>query len=228
MKKLLSLFLLFAPFFLFAQDTTWKAVTIDNQLSISFPSELEKVDTSITVGGELYKVHAVKAATAHNILAVSVTPHDESFADQNDKGSLDETYKGFKEGFEGSIKKKNLFTTMTDTTVDNIRGVSAKVFSDASGGPIAMRNYSFLIGNKVYSVTVYPLSEETPDSHKELQQLISSIHFKIDPSQKKPPFSASNINWRKMGELIGQLSFYIVIAVIIIVAIVKNNKRKAQ
>lgn len=118
--------------------------------------------------------------------------------------------------------------TTNDTILGSMRGISATMHSNNPDADVIIHNYAFLIGDKMYSITTYPISNPTINSQEEITKLLSNLHFTIDRSKRKPAFSTDDVDWRRMGKLAADFAFLAIIIIVVIITVVKRNKRKPQ
>lgn len=220
MKRFLLFLALFSSIAVVAQDSMWQTNKVDTHFSILLPADPERIDTLVSNDGKTGKAHILKSLSPYFTLGVSVIPNKE-YISQADPDYLSRYYKDVKEGFDKSARERGFKTTMSDTVIDNMKGISAIVYMENK----EMRDYMFIVAGNMYSITAYPNSAPSVESQHELNMLLGSIRFSVDPAEEKK--AGNKVKWQRQGITAIKI-FFIVLIIGSAVVIIIRNKRKAQ
>ncbi len=220
------LLLLFAASTLFAQDTSWREIKVDENLRISLPSQLSRIDTVIDQKGQKMHFKLLTGKTGDNTVILTVTPEATNINADNPE-TLKEGMKGIKRGMQNSIVQKGLYCTFKDTVVDKLTCVKALIYAKAAVNP-NMFYYIFLVNDKMYSVAyTLPQADSAYLAKNDLDRLLMSIHFnKASIKEQRFPSKADSLGY-KFGFALGGFMVLALLAgaiFLIVYFVRKNNK----
>lgn len=205
MNKALSLIIsfLFVACRVFAQDTAWKKIVVDNNLTVSLPPATVTIDTSFEKNNVTADMRIIKASADYSTIGITVTKAGLESVDNPE--SMDEAYKGVEEGFRNSARAKGFNTTFSDTLFEDIKGKKAMMYKDAGGNHYRVYYYMFILNSNMYGIMASPNGEESEGSRKELKRLLTSFHFTAKTINEKKFNSKAESLGYKIGEIIGYL-----------------------
>lgn len=213
-----------------AQDSIWKKIIVDENLTISLPGKVETIDTFLIKDNNKLKFRLMSADFIYGTIVVNSTPNETNISVNNSE-SFDEALKGIGVGFKKSIEKKGKFAVIQDTIIDSLKGIVGFVYLDSNHIKPEKISFMFLLNDKMYSVLInyFPFESDQIENIQKytLNKLLNSIHFNRANIKEQQFASRAESEGFAIGELIG---FLIVFGGIIsiIYYIIKVIKRKIK
>lgn len=160
-----------------SQDSLWKSVKIDENLSVALPQTTERIDTAFRKDDETLKFRILKAETGVSTLGVTVTPNGTGL-NVDDEESLKTALKGIEEGTYKRAKEKGFTCKSIDTVLDGLPCKKFEFFNSYLKDPV-IYNYSFLVNDRLYMFTIAPLHlhYEKAKLLEDQDRFLISIHF---------------------------------------------------
>ncbi len=186
-----------------SQDTAWKKIVVDNNLTVALPLNTATIDTTMEKSNIKVDMRIIKAVTDFSSMAITVTKAGLESVDNPE--SMDETYKGVEEGFNNSARAKGFRTSITDTLFEGIKGKKAIMYKDVEDSHYKVYYYMFILNGNMYGVTATPIGQENENSKRELKRLLTSFHFTAKTINEKKFNSKAESLGYKAGEIIGYL-----------------------
>jgi hypothetical protein len=208
----------------FAQDNKWKKVTLSNLLSLSIPATSIKIDTFLIKNSIKQTIIGYRAETQNGIYAVAEYENP-VYIQITDKSKKNEFVMTSKFGFEKRANEKGLEVIFLDTSIGEILGFKAEVYSQKQ---LTYIDYNFFAENKCYSFILSPANNDS--AYKDFSKLLGSIHFnknrkKSETDLKKGASTIFN-NPYKLGQALGSLLFSLLIVGVIAGVIMYSSKKK--
>jgi len=176
MKKNLTFLFLLTALYTFGQDGAWTAIKVDENMEISLPGKVQRIDTTISKEGRTQTLHVLKSSTENSTLGVSITPVTSDKVITNSPELLKKAINDVADGFCASASKSNLSCTANDILVDNLQG--KKTVVQDKDRKIEFTNYIFIIDKKLYLISYNLKSTGTSATAlAEQDRLIHSVHF---------------------------------------------------
>ncbi len=223
MKKYLLFTFLQLAIFANGQDTTWRKITIDENVEVTLPEINTKFDTVIREKGMSVRTKLYHSNNGDRVLNFMVSEYNE-YLKLNE-----ESITGFKAGISRSMRKQELKCFFIDTVVNGQYCIKAICFFDKISDPV-LYQYGFPSGNKMYNIVYYMQKDvDIKKQESDLRRILSGISFK-NPLLPLPlnAFDENSSAFKK-GEVIGEVfGTLIVIAGLIWVFIYfirKTNKK---
>ena len=204
---------------LWSQNEEWYNYELDSIISIDLPGEVFELDT-IVKGLGMYQMFSYTESSSFMVGRMHLERED---LDTNlsklpyDSESLNKFYE---EWFQGFIKSMSYQLKSKDSIEkENLKGLKLK-FMDSSGNPTGEGEF-YLVNKCLYSF--YYISE-TGFDEKEKELFFNSIN--IDTDRKISQFTGNSQSSR-IGYILGEFSFYIIM-ILIIFFVIKKNRRKPK
>jgi hypothetical protein len=185
----------------YAQDNSWKKVTVDENLITHLPGEFQRTDTSFQEPGKPKMAFRILSFTSDTYsLGVTSSPN-ETGIEADSPESFKRAMAGMIEGINNSVEKKGLLSKISDTTMNGIDGKKAIIYSEDQS--IYTINYIFLVNDKMYMVTGSDLTGhgERPE---ELNVMLKGTRFTVTKVSEKKFDSEASSKAYKIGYFIGQ------------------------
>jgi hypothetical protein len=213
--NILIFLLLLSSSNLYSQDSTWKKMKIDENLTISFPRIVSQMDTTFVKEGKEMRFRAIKSETEFSALALLITP-TETNANVDNEESLQKTLTEMAEGSLKAMSENGIECVVTDTIIDDI--ICKKLIGNTNV-PSTIISYIFLVNDKMYSLQGVFLNKSTAISEtNELNQALKSVHFNKTLIKEKQFGSKAE----SLGYKIGKMIIPLLIVIGVIVFIVKK------
>lgn len=227
MRKIcLYILVIIFPLTLFSQDTSWKKLTVDENLQVWMPAELTKLDTSVFKNGEKMRFLVYKAEFSNYTLGLTVTPNDTKIGADN-PDAFKKAMEGFVKGACNSARERGLTCNSSDTIIDALDAKKFILSSGTTDTDIMQVNYCFLVNDKIYMLTtsVINLDKNNPAVREASTKFLNSIHFNKDDIKEKRFDSSVESRSYKIGQLVGMVLGGI-IALLIVIYFIRRLSRK--
>ncbi len=215
-KFICLIFSLIISFQVSSQDSLWKQIRVDENLTLSLPGKPVILDTTMERNNYNYRFLFYKLETPFSILTITATP-TETGTNVNNSESLKKALDELTRGTCASAEDKGLTCVSTDTILNNIPGKKFRMYHRDPGMFLYFFAYSFILNDKMYSFTTIPIGADSTnvDFRNETFTLLRSIHFKQNEIKEQEFNSKAESTAYKMGEIfgyvvIGALLFYFV------------------
>ena len=197
----------------YSQDSLWKEVKLDENLQISFPGEVTKLDTSAVNGRTKahFKIYTCQQES-FTIMAM-VTSIDGT--DNNSASKRQKALKEFAIGAMESYSKKGFKCAVTDTIIRRMN--CKKIVCNGQAIPL-IQSFIFLAKNRAYSLQCF-LNDNRDSSL--LKKFLNSVQFNKDIVEAQELDSIETSTAYKVGYYSVPV---VVIMVIVFFVIRKNNK----
>jgi hypothetical protein len=219
LRKALSIFLLGICFCCHGQNDNWKKIRIDENLTLSFPGEINRWDSLVLIKGKkaLLEDYFYENESASIVLRVSV-PQEEVKIDNRE--DLELGLDGMAKGFNETARAQGFQCSISDTTLDGRPAKKAYLRSDdqSTTGFI----YMFIADTKFYILSGYDQTG-TETRPEDLTAVLKSVQLSNKIEQTKP--KAKSTAYR-IGYALGQLILPAVLVGGIIFWISKRKKKK--
>lgn len=202
----------------FTQDSTWKKMVIDENLTISFPGSTTLLDTTLIKKGEKYRFKAYKHENEFSTFALLITP-GETDMNVDDKETWKKALAAMSKGALKALSENGFTCSPADTIIDSIPCIRSVCKNDMIS---TMRTYLFLVNDKMYSLQYASLDPEAIE-RGELDLFLNSVHFKKDGIKEMQFESKVSSKFYKIGYLIGMLTFPAIVIGLIIYFVRRNN-----
>ena len=219
-KGLIIIISLISLAYLYAQNTTWKKINIDENLTMFMPGEVTRVDTSFIKNGQELRFRVFKTETESSTLALTITPNETNLRVDNLE-SLQTALEKIAEGSCNAAIDKGLLCSTTDTAIDEIPGKKNKIYSKNSNNHSVVFNYIFLVNDKMYMFST-AFSTNAPavsNAVQEAHRFLNDIHFN-KTAIKEQKFKSKA---ESLGYNLGKLILPVLLIVGIIVYIVRRH-----
>ena len=206
---------------LYSQDTSWKKVRIDENLTVAIPENAQQVDTAFSKGNDTIGFKIFKAETKVSTIGVTVTPNGTGI-NVDDEESLHTALNGIEQGTYARAKEKGFTCKSKDTVLDNLPCKKFEFFSALVEGPV-IYNYTFLVNGKMYMFTIAPLRfrEARAELVNESKLFLNSIRFTKTVEEKKFATKAESTAY-KFGYYLVPFLLIIGFIAYIVIRIVKS------
>jgi hypothetical protein len=175
---------------------------IDENLTVSFPGEVEVLDTTVLKEGKKWRIKVYKYEGGLSTFGLIVTPGETNINVDN-KDSWKEALKGMSKGAMKSFLDKGITCSPGDTTIDDIPCVKLFCKSDDYS---MIKQYLFLVNDKLYAIqySTTNLGNMLFGTDR-LDTFLKSIHFKKEGIKEMEFESKAFSDGYKIGYLIGGL-----------------------
>lgn len=204
-----------------SQDTSWKRVRIDENLTVAIPKETQQLDTSFSKGNDTIDFKILKAETRVSAIGVTVTPNGTGI-NVDDEESLHSALDGLEQGTYARAKEKGFACKSKDTVLDNLPCKKFEFFSALVKDPV-IYNYSFLVNGKMYMFTIAPLAFKYNKTKllDEANRFLNSIRFSKTIKEKQFATKAES-NAYKFGYYLVPFLLIVGLVVFIVVRITRS------
>jgi hypothetical protein len=212
-SRIIIIITFFGAFYLYGQDTVWKKINIDENLSIFLPGKVIQTDTFFLKDDKKMRFRVFKTQTEFSAFGVAITPNETNInADNREtlKTALDRIAKG---SCTAAVRKG--FTCLSsDTMVNNIPCKKTKIYKERAPFTPPIFSYIFLVNDKMYmfSTTPFDYLENMANSSHESNLLLNSIRFTSTIKEKQFDSNAESIAYK--------IGYYFIPALLIIGIIV--------
>ena len=208
-----------------AQDKViWEKLEVDENLTVQFPKDLEKIDTVLYKDNTRLKFKVYKAKTSNSNFGITVTPEGTDIKIDNLE-ELDEAYKGIETGFRKNATSKGLSCDFMDTVIDKIKGRKVVMYNKGSEDFPSAIFYLFLVNDKLYEIACAPISGSVLEAG-DRNKFITGLHFTTAEISEEKFGSKAESRVSKIGELIGELIGYLLMIGLVVGTIIYITKRK--
>ena len=220
-KLTITVLLLIVPSALiFSQGSVWTKKIIDENLTVSFPGEIEEFDTTVLKENKKWRIKVFKYEEDATTFALIVTP-GETDINVDNKESWKDALKGMSKGAMKSYLAKGITCAPGDTTVDDIPCV--KLICKSPDYPL-IKQYLFLVNDKLYALQYSSINVDDASFEADrLNTFLKNIHFKKEGIREMQFESKTFSAGYKIGYVIGTL---MVVALIILGVIFFVRKLK--
>lgn len=199
----------------YSQDSSWVKKVIDENLTVSFPGIISEYDTLFVKDEEKMFFKTFKNESLSTTLLLIVTPNGTNVNADN-KETHQKALEEMSKGSLDAMEERGLTCQIGDTIIDNIQ--CKKIVCDNSQLSI-IRNYIFLVNDKMYSFQSVSLNFYSSDSQSSnLNKFLNSIHFnKNSIKEQRFGTKAESIAYN-----IGKLIIPLIILVGVIIYVVRK------
>ena len=217
MKKnvIIIAFIIFSTCIANAQDTLWNRIKVDENISISLPGEVQKIDTSFVKKGQKFDMRILVAQTDYAALGITLSPNETNINVDNLE-SLKKALASIAKGATNSMREQGLRCNSIDTTIDKMPCKKLSCIGKKNGVPMTIVTYSFLINDKVYAIQSAFIPEFNAYGFAETDSLIKSIHVETASVKELQFLSKAESVGYKFGHFIGMLVFPAIVIGLII------------
>jgi hypothetical protein len=204
MRIVLIVLSLLACSIVFSQDSSWHRVRVNEDLVLSLPGKITKMDTVIKNSTGERRMFIYSAKGKYSTLGITVTPNKTNMGvddKESHKKNLDIMAEGARKGgmMMGYICKSST------TVVDSIEGIKMLMYtSDTSSEPL-IQQHIFLLNDRMYSFVQAPKTQDTPVLIDEMDMLLKSVRFNHTAIKERQFESKAESKGYKAGYLFGQL-----------------------
>lgn len=169
----------------FGQDSLWKPIKVDENLTVSIPQKIVQIDTTFRDKGPSVDFRMFKAEALASTLAVNVTPKGTNINvddEQSLKSALNEIAKGTCEGFIN----RGFDCKSKDSSMFGMPCKKFEIFSAGISVPV-LYTYYFLVNDRLYMFVITPsiLNGDKVKLAEESNRFLNSIHFTKTVKEKK-------------------------------------------
>jgi hypothetical protein len=201
----------------FAQDTLWKKVRIDENLTLYLPKIFSTIDTSLLKEHKLMHIKVFQSEINGDVIVVTITPGKTGINVDNSE-SFREAMKGIAEGFDKSISSKGLKAKYIDTLINGIQCVKGVAYREYDNNNPVLISDLFLVNDKVYSISYELLTEVSNQTDENIDKLVKNISFNKSQIKERQFETKAESASFKISYLIGQIiGFIIVIGFVVFV-----------
>jgi len=181
---------------LYGQDSLWRPIKIDENLTVSIPKKIEQIDTTLGRGNTKLGFRILKAETQVSTLGVTVTPKGTNI-NVDDEESLKSALDGIAKGTCDQARQNGFICKMKDSTLDDLPCKKFEFFSAGIKDPI-IYNYTFLVNDKIYMFTIAHLkvNQDRTKLIQESKKFLNSVHFTKTIKEKKFSTRAESTGYR--------------------------------
>lgn len=212
---------------LFAQNTDWQKVVVDENLTVAFPEKPGIMDTVAEKQNMKIALRVLSAKTATSVFMITVTSAAEKAPDAE---STAEMFTGVIKGIGNSAARAGLESIITDTVIAGItcKRIWMKV-KDGADEP-KIHALCFLVNGKIYYLTASAQTTNTKETAGEMNKLMSSLHFTNKAAKNGEPGSTENSMAYKSGYAMGYIAAPFILAGIIIgiIFILRRTRRQTS
>lgn len=207
------LFLIIPTVALFSQDSVWTKKMIDENLTVSFPGEVEEFDTTVLKENKKWRIKVYKYEEELSALGLIVTPGETNINVDN-KESWKEALKGMSKGAMKSFLDKGFTCAPGDTTIDDIPCVKLICKNEDH---TMIKQYLFLVNDKLYALQYSGTSLSNMSFRTDrLDTFLKSIHFKKEGIKEMQFESKAYSDGYKIGYFLGSAGMLVLLVIGII------------
>jgi len=206
---------------LLSQDSTWKKMVIDENLTISFPGEVRILDTSAASGKTRARIKTYSYQQDSFVMMAVVTVLGNE-TNKSTPSMRQKALREFSEGLMQSYSKKGFTCIVSDSIIHRMN--CKKIVCKGETIPL-INNFVFVAKNKMYSLqTFFYGNTDTSFEALRTNSFLSTVHFEksIIEAQEFDSLETSG------SYQIGYYSVPVLIIIIVVIIVIRKSRARKE